>query len=140
MKNINLKTLNRDIVFLKEKYNRELYMIDQENSGGISRKIYGMVREEIEEAKDLDWYQADMEVGKMLTVEFIIFDVRNSFFGGRGERIAKITYNFSENKEVIKLIYDYIKNEKLLAAEEELEKRELNARQKRILSIRDELF
>jgi len=108
--------------------------------GGISRKIYGMVRKDIEEAKDLHWYQADMEIGKMLTVEFIVFDMKNLTDGGRGKKIATIPYDFSENKEVIKLIYEYIQHQKLEAAEDELENRELTARKKQILAIRDELF
>jgi len=99
-----------------------------------------MVRKDIEEAKDLHWYQADMEIGKMLTVEFIVFDMKNLTDGGRGKKIATIPYDFSENKEVIKLIYEYIQHQKLEAAEDELENRELTARKKQILAIRDELF
>ena len=134
------RALNRDIVFLKEKYNMELYQEAQEGSNTTSHAIWSIVRTKIPEAEEIGWYMVDMEVQKMLKVELIIFDMRHSYHGGRGKIIDTFMYDFSEDEEVTMLIRAYVDHQKILASKAELEKREKEERRLKILEVQAELF
>lgn len=89
--------------------------------------------------KKITWYATDLEVLTPTSIRLFVYGMADSLYGGIGKKIyEEVITDFTKDEKAF--LDEMVLGIYTTAAEEELQRREDDRRERKILSIRKELF